>query len=80
VRLAMPISFINMSVPHHLSKGASTMRLHVPEGCELPSDIRVPNGPDTRCLSVAVQNITISWAEEISLLDRERVIFIRQTS
>ena len=59
-RLAVPMSFINVSVPLPLTKGANTVRLHVMEGCERPSDIKELNNPDTRCLSVAVQNITIS--------------------
>ena len=59
-RLAVPMSFINVSVPLPLTKGANTVRLQVLEGCERPSDIKELNDPDTRCLSVAVQNITIS--------------------
>ena len=55
----VPESFINVSMPVHLAKGVSIMRLHVPEGCERPSDITKLNNPDERCLSVAVQNLKI---------------------
>jgi hypothetical protein len=58
----VPTWFINLSVPMHLAKGKNTVRLHVPEGCESPSDIMDLNSADSRCLSIAVQNITISWA------------------
>jgi hypothetical protein len=59
-RLAVPVSFIDVTVPLHLAKGVNNVRLHVVEGCERPSDIKEMNNPDSRCLSVAVQNITIS--------------------
>lgn len=42
-----------------LTEGANVVRFHVPEGCEKPSDIRELNNPDSRCLSVAVQDIKI---------------------
>lgn len=58
--VAVPTNFINVSVPISLDKGANTVRLHVPEGCERPSDIMVLNNPDSRCLSVAVQNLTVT--------------------
>jgi phosphoglycerol transferase len=56
-QVAVPPSFINMSVPVQLAKGANTVRLHVPEGCERPCDLVELNNRDSRCLSVAVQNI-----------------------
>ena len=59
-QVVVPTSFLNVTMPLHLAKGANTVRLHVPEGCERPSDIKEMNNPDSRCLSVAVQNITIS--------------------
>lgn len=58
-QVAVPVSLINVSVPIHLAKGANTVRLHVPEGCERPSDKPKLNNPDSRCLSVAVQNLTV---------------------
>ena len=60
VRVAVPTVFMNVSVPIHLAKGTNTVRLHVPEGCERPSDIKELNNPDSRCLSIAMQNLTLA--------------------
>lgn len=59
-QVTVPTSFINVSVPMHLAKGANTIRLHVPEGCERPSDKPELNNPDSRCLSVAMQNLPVT--------------------
>lgn len=59
VQVTVPTSFINVSVPIHLTKGANIVQFHVPEGCERPSDKPELNNPDSRCLSVAVQNLTV---------------------
>jgi len=59
-QFAVPTSFINVSVPIHLAKGANTVRFHVSEGCERPSDIKELSNPDSRCLSVAVQNLSVT--------------------
>jgi hypothetical protein len=56
-QVAVPTSFINASMPIHLTKGANTVQFHVPEGCERPSD-KLSND-DSRCLSVAVQNLSV---------------------
>ena len=58
--MTMQVLSFHVSVPLHHAKGANNMRLHMPEGCERPSDTDGQNNLDTRCLSVAVQNITIS--------------------
>lgn len=58
-QVAVPTKFINLTVPINLMKGANTMRLHVPEGCERPCDIRELNNSDSRCLSIAVMNAAI---------------------
>ncbi|MCK9571107.1 hypothetical protein M0R72_19315 [Candidatus Pacearchaeota archaeon] len=58
-QVAVPTSFINVSVPIDIEKGMNTVRLTVPEGCEKPSDKPELNSIDSRCLSVAVQNITL---------------------
>lgn len=55
----LPTSFIDVSVPLQLAKGANVVQLRVPEGCERPNDIKELNNPDERCLSVAVKNITL---------------------
>jgi hypothetical protein len=59
----VPTNFVSISTPIHLQKGENTIRLHVPEGAERPCDIPGLNNPDTRWLSVAVQNITITEAK-----------------
>jgi hypothetical protein len=59
-QVAVPTSLINVSVPISLDKGVNTVRLHVTEGCERPSDKPELSNPDSRCLSVAVQNLTVT--------------------
>jgi len=60
-RLSVPSAeFKNVTVSIPLMNGTNTVRLHVPEGCERPCDIKELNNPDQRCLSIAVQNMTIS--------------------
>lgn len=56
----IPTSFVNMSAQFLLQRGENTIHLHIPEGCERPSDIPELNSTDHRCLSIAVQNLTIS--------------------
>jgi hypothetical protein len=58
-RVAVPTSFINVGVPLHLAKGENTVRLQVPESCERPSDKPELNNPDSRFLSLAVQNLMV---------------------
>jgi GT2 family glycosyltransferase len=58
-KVALPTSFINVNVPMNLKMGANNVRFHVPEGCEKPSDKLELNSTDTRCLSVALQNLTV---------------------
>jgi phosphoglycerol transferase len=57
-RIVVPTSFINVSSPIHLAKGANLLRLHMPDGCVRPCDKSELNNPDSRCLSIAVQNLT----------------------
>ena len=59
-QVALPTSFINVSVPLELDKGANAVQMYVLEGCERPRDIKELNNPDSRCLSIAVQNITVT--------------------
>jgi len=59
-RVAVPTGFVNVSVPMHLAKGENTIRLHVLEGCERPCDIKELNNADSRCLSIAMQNVTVT--------------------
>jgi len=51
--------FEDTTTPIHLMKGTNTLRFHIPEGGERPSDIKELNNPDPRYLSVAVQNISV---------------------
>ncbi len=51
--------FVEIEAPVHLVKGTNALRLRVTEGCERPSDIKELNSTDTRCLSVAIQNIAL---------------------
>jgi len=50
----------NVSAPLLLQKGKNTIRLHTPERCNRPSDVPELTNNDTRCLSIAVQNVTFS--------------------
>lgn len=59
-RFSVPPSFLNASAPITLEDGLNILRLYVPEGCDRPSDKEELNNPDPRCLSIAVQNITIT--------------------
>jgi len=57
----VPISqkeFVQVSIPISVSRCTITMRLHIQEGCKQVSEIE-PRNSDTRCLSVAVQNIAV---------------------
>ena len=56
----VPTSFINIIIPLDLTKGVNTIRLHVPDGCERPCDIKELNNADSRCLSIAMQNVTVT--------------------
>ncbi|VVB64453.1 Uncharacterised protein [uncultured archaeon] len=51
--------FEDAAIPIHLMKGTNTLRFHIPEGCERPSDKPDLNSSDERCLSVAVQNLNV---------------------
>ena len=57
---AVTASFNEVTMPVRLVKGANTVRLHVAEGCERPYDIKELNNYDQRCLSIAIQNISIT--------------------
>jgi hypothetical protein len=58
--IAVPSTgFVNFTAPISLKEGENTIILRVPEGCERPCDIKELNSADTRCLSVAVQNVRI---------------------
>ncbi len=56
----IPTDFANVSTQFPLQKGENTVRLHIREGSDRPSDISGLNSSDKRCLSIAVQNLSIS--------------------
>lgn len=58
-QVAVPVSIISVSTLIHLSTGANTLHFHVKEGCDSPNDITALNNKDTRCLGVAVQNLSL---------------------
>jgi GT2 family glycosyltransferase len=58
-RVDLPTTFIKMNMSIYLKKGANKLRLHVPEGCERPSDKKELNSSDKRCLSIALQDLTV---------------------
>ena len=58
--IVSPSRFVDVATQVHLSKGVNFIRFHVPEGCERPNDKPKLNNSDSRCLSVAVQNISLS--------------------
>ena len=58
-RVNVPTSFLNVSAPVTLEEGLNILRLHVPEGCDKPNEIQELNSADNRCLSVAIQNISL---------------------
>lgn len=53
------VNFTDIAVPIHLVKGTNAFRFRTIEGCDRPIDIRGLNNPDKRCLTVAIQNMTI---------------------
>lgn len=53
--------FVIVNMPINLTKGTNMIRFHVPEGCERPCDIPELKNEDRRCLSLAVQNVTITY-------------------
>lgn len=55
-------NFINVTARVRLMNDVATIRLLVPEGCERPGDKPELEDPDSRCLSVAVRNLTLDPA------------------
>jgi hypothetical protein len=59
-RAIIPRNLNSVGMPVSLKSGTNTLRLHIPEGCEIPYDVTEGKSSDIRCLSVAVQNMTLS--------------------
>ena len=58
-RWSVSTDFVEISQVH-IVPGSRVLRLHVLEGCERPCDHPELNNPDTRCLSLAVQNVSLT--------------------
>jgi hypothetical protein len=59
-REVVPLNFVNLSIPVEFRKGGNLIRLHVLEGHERPCEIPELKNEDSRYLSLAIQNITVS--------------------
>jgi hypothetical protein len=59
IQETLPLGFKTLTIPVKLKKGTTYIRLHAPKGCERPIDIKELGSNDPRCLSIAIQNITI---------------------
>jgi len=66
-RSSVLTSFVNVSAPIRLIKGTNIVRLHTLEGCERPCDKPELNSLDDRCLSIAVQNVTLTEGKSGSI-------------
>lgn len=55
-----PNNFVHIETPISLHQGENIIKFHIPEGCEIPNKIQGFKGSDDRCLSVLIQNITIT--------------------
>jgi hypothetical protein len=55
----IPTSFVEVEVPVKLKEGENILRFWTPDGCQRPIDIQELKNKDSRCLSLAFQNITI---------------------
>jgi hypothetical protein len=51
--------FLTVSIPVNLKNGSNIIKFYVPEGCESPHYATRGENLDTRCLSLAFQNIRI---------------------
>jgi hypothetical protein len=50
----------SQNIVANLNEGENTMRFYSPDGCQRPTDLPEFNNQDTRCISLAFQNITLS--------------------
>jgi predicted O-methyltransferase YrrM len=64
-RWSVPTDFVEISQVA-IVPGSRVLRLHVVEGCERPCDHPELNNPDTRSLSLAVQNVSLSSTKDKS--------------
>ncbi|MFA6363350.1 hypothetical protein [Methanoregula sp.] len=57
-------SYSNLSIPIEINKGMNSLDIINQEGCERPVDNASYNSMDTRCLGIALQNISIPLSIE----------------
>lgn len=55
----IPKKFINISVPISINHGINSLYIVNSDGCVRPSDMPSYNSTDTRCLSIAIQNVSL---------------------
>jgi hypothetical protein len=59
IQQVIPSSFGEVSVLVPVKTGENIIQLYVPGGCERPIDIPELKSKDSRCLSIAIQNVTL---------------------
>jgi hypothetical protein len=52
--------FVEVEIPVKLKEGENIIRFYTPDGCQRPCDIPELKNKDSRCLSLAFQNVTIA--------------------
>jgi hypothetical protein len=57
-------SFVEVEIPVKLKQGENVLRFYTADGCQRPVDIPELNNMDSRCLSLAFQNITLITIKE----------------
>jgi hypothetical protein len=70
-QLLVPTGFVTVSIPIDLKLGANQVHFKILEGCQRPIDIPGLNNTDSRCLSVAIQNLSICERKENSSLHKD---------
>lgn len=56
----IPTSFVKVQIPAKLKVGENIIRFYTPDGCQRPCDIPELKNNDSRCLSLAFQNIALT--------------------
>jgi hypothetical protein len=66
-QVEVPTSFVRVSIPIGLKRGANHVHFNVLESCQRPIDIPELKNIDSRCLSVAFQNLSICARNETAV-------------
>jgi hypothetical protein len=56
-------SFVHLSAPINIHSGNNTLRIEALEGCQRPCNILDLGNEDPRCISIAIQNISLSESQ-----------------